>query len=271
MTQSLAFWSATTLYALATVLFFFGAALKQGRLGGVAYGLAWAALFPHAVSLGLRWAEVGHGPYSSRYEVLSSNTFLLVLIFTLSAWWVKGLRPLGIAVLPAAFLGMGWAVSYFGIKGEVPIIFNSYWLYLHIGFAKCFGATVLLSAGCAAAYLMKTRKAERLTKLPTSEKLDLYSHQFLLVSFLCLGVMIVAGSLWAQQSWGRYWAWDPIETSSLVTWLVYGVILHFRVLHRWSGQRMAWLSFVALAFALMTVYVVTLVVPTIHNSYMVGP
>ncbi|HEY7725259.1 MAG TPA: cytochrome c biogenesis protein CcsA, partial [Anaeromyxobacteraceae bacterium] len=78
-----------------------------------------------------------------------------------------------------------------------------------------------------------------------------------------------AGSLWAHQSWGRYWGWDPIETSALVTWIGFGVILHFRVLHRWSGVRMAWLTFAGLAMAMVTLYVVAVVVPTIHNSYMV--
>lgn len=270
MGQTLMFWSAATLYAVCTLLFFFATAFKRERLGAAAYGLAWAGLALHAASLALRWAEVGHGPYSSRYEVLSSNALLLVLAYAAASLLVKGLRGLGVFVLPAAFLGMGWAVSYFGVKAEVPIIFRSYWLWLHIAFAKFFGATVLLAACCAAVYLLKSRRAERFAKLPSPERLDLYAHQFLLVSFLCLGVMIVAGSLWAHQSWGRYWAWDPIETSSLVTWIVFGIILHFRVLHRWGGRRMAWLAFVALAFAVATIYVVTLALPSIHNSYMVG-
>jgi ABC-type transport system involved in cytochrome c biogenesis permease subunit len=110
----------------------------------------------------------------------------------------------------------------------------------------------------------------RWERLPAAERLDLYAHQFLLMAFLFLGVMIVAGSLWAHQSWGRYWAWDPIETSALGTWIAYGVILHFRVLHGWSGRRMAWMTFVAFGLMVMTLYVVVLVVPTIHNFYMVG-
>lgn len=270
MAQTLLFWSAATAYALSSILFFLASAFGKDKVGSVAFALAGAGTLPHAASLVLRWVEVGHGPYSSRYEVLSSNALLLVLVYILAGFVWRGLRALGVFALPVAFLGMGWAVSSFGAKAEMPIIFKSYWLYLHVLFAKFFGATVLLAAACASAYLLKARRRERLPRLPAPERLNLYSHQFLLVSFLCLGVMIVAGSLWAHQSWGRYWAWDPIETSSLVTWIVFGVILHFRVLHRWSGTRMAWLALVALAFALVTMYVVTLVVPTIHNSYMVG-
>jgi ABC-type transport system involved in cytochrome c biogenesis permease subunit len=173
-------------------------------------------------------------------------------------------------VAPAAFLLMGWAVSSFDLKQEVPIIFRSWWLVLHIGFGKLFFATILLAAFCAAAYLAKAGRPGSLPRLPSPERLDLYEHQLTLVSFLFLGVMIVAGSLWARQSWGRYWGWDPMETSSLVTWLALGIILHFRVLHRWTERRMAYLTFVGLAFAVTTLYVVAMVVPTIHNSYRVG-
>ncbi len=270
MTQSILFWAAVTLYALATASFFVWAAFKKDSAGRWGFMLTVAALVPHAASLAMRWAEVGHGPYSSRYEVLSANAFVLVALYSGIVRIRKELKGLGVIVLPAAFLLMGWAVSAYGLKYEVPIIFKSYWLLLHIGFAKAFAATVVLAAGCATAYLIKKDAEQRLPMLPSADRLDRFSHQFLLVSFFFLGVMIAAGSLWAHQSWGRYWAWDPIETSSLTAWIAFGVILHFRVIHRWSGMRMAYLTLVALGFAIMVLYVVTLLVPTIHNSYMVG-
>lgn len=268
--QSGLFWSAATLYAVSTLLFFVWTGFRKGNAPIWAVRAAAAGLVPHIGALALRWREVGHGPFSTRYEVISSNVVLLVAVFLLAAVWTRSLRGLGVFIMPMAFLGMGWSVSTFGLKADVPIIFKSYWLYLHIGFAKVFGVTALLAAACACAYLLRSRDPRRLERFPSAERLDLFSHQFLLVSFLCLGVMIVAGSLWAHQSWGRYWAWDPIETSSLVTWLVFGAVLHFRVIHGWSARRMAWLTFVALAFAIATVYVVVLVVPSIHNAYMVG-
>jgi ABC-type transport system involved in cytochrome c biogenesis permease subunit len=269
-TQSILFWTATTLYAFATALFFVWAAFKKEGAGAAGYWVTIAALPPHAAALAMRWAEVGHGPYSSRYEVLSANAFVLAVLFCVIAGNRKELKGLGAFVLPAAFLLMGWAVSSFGLKYEVPIIFKSYWLLLHIGFAKAFAATVVLAAGCAVAFLIKSGADGRLAMLPVADKLDRYSHQFLLISFFFLGVMIAAGSLWAHQSWGRYWAWDPIETSSLTAWIAFGVILHFRVIHHWTGRRMAYLTLVAFGFAVTVLYVVTLLVPTIHNSYMVG-
>jgi ABC-type transport system involved in cytochrome c biogenesis permease subunit len=268
--QSFLFWTAVTLEALATVGFFVGFAFRRARWASLGAWLLGLSLVPQAAALALRWGEVGHGPYQTRYEVISADTFLLVLAWLLAGLLVKGLRGLGVLVAPAAFLLMGWSVSAFEVRQEVPIIFKSWWLVLHIGFAKLFFATIVLAAACATAYLVKSRRPAALPQLPSPERLDLYGHQLLLVSFLFLAVMIVAGSLWANQSWGRYWGWDPMETSSLVTWLALGIILHFRVLHRWGARRMAWLTLAGLAFALVTVYVVATAVPTIHNSYMVG-
>jgi ABC-type transport system involved in cytochrome c biogenesis permease subunit len=268
--QTVLFWTAATLYAVATALFFAWVAFRKERAQAVARALAWSALVPHAGAVALRWIEQGHGPWSTRFEVLSGQALFSAAVFLVASRLAPKLRWLGVVVLPIAFLMMGAAVSGFGVRNEAPIIFKSYWLILHIGFGKLFAVSSLLAAGCALGYLVKTRRPERLPLLPSAEDLDLYAHQFLLVGFLFLGVMIVAGSLWAHQSWGRYWGWDPIETSALVTWLALGLILHFRVLHGWSGARMAHLTLVGFVLAMATMYVVVMVVPTIHDSFMVG-
>lgn len=268
--ESVIFWAATTCYAAATVAAVLWVGFRRAGAERVARGLALLGLAAHAGALGMRWAATGHGPYATRYEVISADVFLLVGVWLGATLFARGLRSLAPVVLPVAFLGMGWALTSFGVRYTLPIIFRSYWLYLHIGFAKLFAATILLSAACAAGYLVKAGHPGRLPALPSAERLDLYGHQLMLVSFLFLAIMIVAGSLWAAQGWGRYWGWDPIETSALVTWIALGIILHFRVLHGWSGRRMAWLTFVGLGFAFVTLFVVALIVPTIHSSYMVG-
>lgn len=270
MAESVTFWTAVASYAVATALFFVSLAFERHAVARRAVAVAGLGAVPHGVCLALRWIDVGHGPFSTRYEVLSANVFVLVLLFLVAQAWAPALRALGAFVLPIALLMLGWAVDTFGVRNEVPIIFRSFWLYLHIGFAKAFGAAGLMAAAAAVGFLLKTGNPTRWKRLPAAERLELYAHQLLLVAFLFLGVMIVAGALWAHQSWGRYWAWDPIETSALCTWLAYGVTLHFRVLHGWRGRRMAWATLVAFALTVMTIYVVVLVVPTIHDFYMVG-
>jgi ABC-type transport system involved in cytochrome c biogenesis permease subunit len=270
MIETAIFWVATGCYALGAVAAVLWFGLRLERAGKAAHALALAGLVPHAGAVALRWVSSGHGPFSTRYEVFSTDVFMLVAVWSVASVRVRGLRALAPLVLPLAFLGMGLAFASFDVRYTLPIIFRSPWLWLHIGFAQLFAATIFLASACAAAYLVKRRNPARFPALPAPERLDLYGHQLLLVSFLFLGIMIVAGSLWAAQGWGRYWGWDPIETSSLATWIAFGLILHFRVVHGWSGDRMAWLTFVALAFAIVTLFVVALFVPTIHGSYLVG-
>lgn len=268
--QSILFWAAATLLALAVVGFFAGFAARSARFEGAGAALLALSLLPLGATLALRWAEVGHGPYQTRYEVACADAFLLVLAWGVVTRVARGLRALGTLVAPAAFLLLGFGIASYDRKQEVPIIFKSWWLVLHIGFAKLFFATIFLAGACAVAYLVRARRPGALPRLPSPERLALYEHQLTLVSFMFLGVMIAAGALWAHQSWGRYWGWDPIETSSLVTWLGLGIVLHFRVLHGWPERRMAWLTLAALGLAVVTVFLVAMIVPTIHTAYLVG-
>jgi ABC-type transport system involved in cytochrome c biogenesis permease subunit len=153
---------------------------------------------------------------------------------------------------------------------ELPVVFKSGWMLLHVGFAGLSLGALLLAAVFAAAWLVKARSPAALARLPGPERLDLHAHQFTLVSFLFLGVMLVTGALWTQESSGRYWDGDPFDASALVTWGSLAFVLHLRVLHRWSGRRMAWLTLAALGFAVVTLFVVAILVPAIHDSYMVG-
>ena len=152
--QSIAFWSATTAYALASVLFFAWLAFRRDWTQSAGLIVAALGLTPHLASIVLRWTEVGHGPFSTRYEVLSANAFLVVSVFLILAVANRRLRPMGVIVLPTVFLLMGWAVNSFGLRYEVPIIFKSYWLWLHIGFAKLFFVFALLAAAAGLAYLL---------------------------------------------------------------------------------------------------------------------
>lgn len=245
--------------------FFIGTVFKKETLKGIALFVAAIGTIPHLTSLIIRIIHTGQGPFSTRYEIFSSNALVLMLFYLISSYFFKPLRAIGLVVIPVVFLMMGLSVDTFELKKDVPIIFRSYWLYLHVLFAKAFGASVIISAGTAIFYLIKAK-----TDPEGALRYDLLVYRFLVSSFLFLSVMIIAGSIWAHQSWGRYWGWDPIEVSSLATWMVIGLILHLRSIHGWRGKRMAALSFVALAFTAFTLYIVTLVVPTIHDAYLVG-
>ena len=82
--------------------------------------------------------------------------------------------------------------------------------------------------------------------------------------------MIVAGAIWANEAWGRYWAWDPIETWSLISWIVYAAYLHTRLTLGWKGSKSAWFAVVALPVMAFTLIGVPLAYSSIHGAYLTG-
>jgi ABC-type transport system involved in cytochrome c biogenesis permease subunit len=117
----------------------------------------------------------------------------------------------------------------------------------------------------------KTGKwAQRFGKLPSQQVVEEYVSRFVLAGFLLWGIMIVTGAMWANESWGRYWSWDPIETWSLVVWLIYAVYLHLRYMRKWRGERLAWFAIVAMPIALFCLVGIPTVFKTIHAGYIGG-
>lgn len=267
-------WAAVGLYAASAAAYvaslFFN---KEGWLGW-ATRLAAMALTPHTLSLVLRWLEAGHGPYLRRYEVYSSDVWVAVLMFLLAQRWRPSLRGLGAVVMPASFLLIGMAVMSSPEIRTMPPSFRTYWLLIHILFAKLAYGSNLIATGCAVLYLLKKRQADRdlpwrglLAKAPDLPALDELSYAFASFGFLMIGIMILAGSIWAKNAWGSYWNWDAVETWALISWLVYGIYLHLRRTYGWKGSRAAWMNIVALGFLLFALFGVGLFFDSAHSPY----
>ena len=90
--------------------------------------------------------------------------------------------------------------------------------------------------------------------LPKPEVLDEIGYRAVVVGFPFLTLTIILGAIWADTAWGTYWSWDPKETASLVTWLIYGAYLHARVMRGWRGNRAAWLLVLGFAATLFTYF-----------------
>ncbi|MBT1075392.1 cytochrome c biogenesis protein [Geobacter grbiciae] len=263
------FWIATTLYALSSVLYLihFIFDKKWGEKGAAA--LAAGGIVPHVAAVAMRWVQAGHGPYITRYEVFSSDALIAVAVFLAAGLLYRKIRVAGAIVMSGAFLMMGYGALSVDTKAAAPITFKSWWLVIHILFGKVITGAMLIAGALAVFYLLKSKRPERWPRLPDVASLDDLSYRFLSLGFCALGLMIVAGSIWANSAWGRYWGWDPIETWSLISWITVGAILHLRRLHGWRGRRMAWLTIAALLLAIFTAFLITIVSPGIHSSYMV--
>ena len=220
-TEIVLMWLALTAYVVATAMFVFGVTfMKDGLTRNAVYASAVGLVFQTA-AIAIRWIDVGHGPYIGYYEVANLLTYFTVAVFIVAALRRPQLAPLGIGVMPVAVLITGGAM--FAPKAGLPMtpMLASYWLFLHVAFANMAFAAFAASFGFAVIYLLRDgpkdgKWAQRLAKMPAQGVVDHYVARFALAGFLLWGIMIVSGAIWANESWGRYWSWDPIETWSLI-------------------------------------------------------
>jgi cytochrome c-type biogenesis protein CcsB len=166
-------------------------------------------------------------------------------------------------VAPFAFLAMAYAS--FGTETHIqPLIpaLQSNWLIAHV--VTCFlgYAAFAVSCGGAVVFLGSKKRAEL---IPDQDTLDEVIYRTVLLGFLLLTAGIATGAVWAEQAWGAYWSWDPKETWSLITWFLYAVIIHARMMRGWRGRRVAWLSIIGFAAVLFTYFGVNYLLAGLHS------
>lgn len=267
--------AALACYVAATVMFVVGVSFAKLRLVSLAVLASALGLAPQTAAIVVRWVRVGHGPFVGYYEVTNWMILFVVAFFVVIALRNRRLSALGIGVMPVAVLLLGAAM--FTPLAGLPMTPNlaSYWLFIHVTFANLAFAAFVASFALAMAYVIRERGAEGrwakgLGRLPAQGVVDELTTRFVLAGFLFWTIMIVSGAIWANQAWGRYWGWDPIETWSLVVWLVYAVYLHARFTLRWRGSRLAWFAISAMPVALFALLGIPLVFHTAHGGYIGG-
>ena len=167
-------------------------------------------------------------------------------------------------------MGFGLMSCSWGITLSPSL--RSYWLSLHILFAKLCTASFLIAFGCAVLYIYRdARRAETVfgKQIPSLEKLDVFIYKFNALGFAFLTIMIIAGSIWANNAWGRYWAFDPVETWSLIVWLSYGLFLHLRLNRNWAGKRSAVLTLAIFILSILAFFFIPYFLKTVHSEYLV--
>ncbi|MBF0160979.1 MAG: cytochrome c biogenesis protein CcsA [Magnetococcales bacterium] len=261
------FWLALLLYLLAGVLAMVAALLNKQPVRVVG-GLALAGLLAHTLSLGLRWQRLEHGPFGTQFEILSSNVWSMMVAFMLSYWLLPALRPLAALLLPFFFMMMGWMVLANPGDANLPATYNTLWLYIHIGFGKVFMGLLLLATGMASVVLLRggASGTRRFASLPDNGSLDELTYRFLAIGLIFHALMLVSGAIWAQAAWGRYWSWDPLETWSLITWLLLAITLHVRPLFAPPHRLTACLTWAIFVVAFLTFFGVPFISRAPHQG-----
>lgn len=269
-TERVLFWVAVGLYAVSTfsyVLAFIGRWEKVFWLG---LGAAAVGFVPHTGSIAVRWASTGISPFITIDESISLGVWVSVLLYVLVQLGTSKVRPLGVLVMPVAFVLIGWAgtLRTEASSAQLAPALQSAWLWVHIVGATTGFSAVLIAAGVAFLYLVKERRAGVLAeRLPDARDLDDLSYRFVAGGFTLYGVMIVSGAFWADQAKGSFWNWDPVEVWSLISWLIYGIYLHLRITMGWRGQRLAVYALAAVVVMIVSYWGIPFSMETFHSGF----
>lgn len=229
--------------------------LAAGDEGGAGrYGtlLGWNALAFLTLWMIFRAVYTGHGPFSNMHEFAAAFAWGIVATYMYVEVRTR-VRAIGAVVLPSALAVLWYASSISPDAAPlVPALQNNLLLTAHVAVSIVAYGTFAVSFGAAVLYLLRDRVPAGI--LPDARVLDDVGYRSITIGFPFMALVIILGALWAEVAWGRYWGWDPKETASLVTWLIYGAYLHARTLRGWKGDRSAALLVLGFGAVLFTYF-----------------
>ncbi len=201
----------------------------------------------HLITFILRWINTGHMPVMGGYEHSLIGSWFLSGIFIFAQWRYPVMRRLHLVItaLVILILGNGIQTGTEYIPLEPP--YRSNWLYVHVFFAWLTFGSYFVAASTGLVTITREFLIKRFSfNIPEEKFLDELSLRLILFGFFSETIMIGSGAIWAHGLWGRYWGWDPVETWSLISWLLYGLNLHLRLTYGWRGKRAAYLAVISL-------------------------
>jgi cytochrome c-type biogenesis protein CcsB len=221
---------------------------RVGRLASAFMVLGFLLLAAGVIFRGISASRV---PWGNMYEfsITGALAFSGAYLFALKKY---KLRWLGLPVSLSVLLTLGTAITLL-YRPSAPLVpaLKSTWLVIHVSAAIISGGVFLLANCIAGAYLILDRYEQKgprpiwAQKLPSLEVLDNLSYRLVALVFPLWTFAVIAGAIWAEAAWGRYWGWDPKETWAFITWVAYAAYLHARVTIGWRGRKAAWLCLLA--------------------------
>ena len=265
----------TFVYGLSAILYITAWIFKKTLPGLLATWVAFSGAIGNVAGIIMRWVEsyrlgIGHAPLSNMYESLVFFSCTIAIIYLVIERTYKK-RIIGAFTMPLVFLSIAYASLSKNINDQIqPLIpaLQSNWLIAHV--MTCFlgYAAFAIAFGISLMYLLtrgdKKKKGYLVSHFPTPAFLDHLTHQMVTFGFLFLSIGIITGAVWANAAWGSYWSWDPKETWSLITWFIYAILLHARLMRGWHGKRIAYVSIIGFLAVLFTYFGVNLL-PGLHS------
>jgi cytochrome c-type biogenesis protein CcsB len=259
-------------YALASVLFAVDFSSRVPRVTGYAVSALAAGAILHAFDMVARGIAAGNIPVANFPQALSFLAWVTALAGLIMIVRLR-IAVIGALVAPSVLIALGASEAMAGGAGALPRTLNSLWLPVHVMLAFVGEALFVLAATVSLLYLFQESrlKSHRLLlsghgAIPSLEKLDRINYRLLGWGFLLLTLAILSGALWARHTWGRFWSWEPRESWSLVTWILYAALLESRLTVGWRGRRAATLTIVVFAVLVGSFVGVSLLYPGKHGG-----
>ncbi len=229
-----------------------------------------AAFLLHTLVIIIRSFQSGHFPVTNLHESLSFFAWALTLFILVLHKRYKISVIFSFATpIVVLFLIFSFTTPV-GLQ-PLPPVLKSAWLPIHVVLAFLGDAIFALTFCVSIMYLLQERNIKQkkvgkmMNLLPSLTLLDQLNYRLLSIGFPLLTLGIITGSIWAEYAWGSYWSWDPKETWSLITWLVYAALLHQRLTVGWRGRKAAWVAIVGFGLVLFTFLGVNLLLSGLHS------
>jgi cytochrome c-type biogenesis protein CcsB len=254
-----------------------GSWLPTGSWVRAALVLSALGLAAHVIGVTTRGLAVHRVPWGDMYEFVTSVTcvaaiFFLALMIRYRAYY------LGLFVMAPVLLALGLAETViYTPAGQIAVALQSYWLAIHVTAMTLATGAFVVGAALAVVYLLAERYARRVAAgrqsasvgafrlLPAPEVIDRFAYRTVMFAFPIWTFGIMAGAIWADTAWGRYWGWDPTETWAFITWVVYACFLHARATAGWRGRRAAYIQLIGFGCLLFNLLGVSIFITGLHS------
>ncbi len=239
--------------------------------------LATLAVAAHLTAVVTRGLAVHRAPWGNMYEFVTALTcvaaiFFLFVMIRYRAW------ALGVFVMGAVVIALGLAETIiYTAAGQLVPALQSYWLSIHVTAMTLATGIFFVAAVLGVVYLAADRYARQISagravpgngimrRLPSTEQLDRLTYRTIVFGFPVWTFGVIAGAIWADQAWGRYWGWDPVETWAFITWVLYAAFLHARATAGWRGRRAHYIQLLGFASLMFNILVVQVFITGLHS------
>jgi cytochrome c-type biogenesis protein CcsB len=243
------------------------------KFGNIGFSLTVLAFGLHAVAVVTRGVAADRVPWGNMYEFAITATLSVIGIYLLLSTKYD-LRWLGVFVVTPVLLTLGLAVTVLYTEaGQLVPALRSYWLVIHVSAAVIAFGLFTMAALVSVLYLVKARYERRgatsrtgfLDRIPSAAALDKLAYRVVAFVFPLWTFAVIAGAIWAENAWGRYWGWDPKETWAFITWVIYAGYLHARATAGWKGRKAAIIALVGYGSLIFNFIGVNIWLPGLHS------